>query len=197
LKTLLNCVRCAWAGSDALSIAYHDQEWGVPVHQDRALFEFLMLEGAQAGLSWFTILKKRQEYRVAFDEFDPLKISRYRGAKIEKLLANTGIVRNRLKIHGAVQNARAFLEVSGEFGTFNEYIWGFTGGEAIQNAWRSQKEVPARTGVSDAMSKDLKKRGFTFVGSTICYAFMQATGMVNDHLVSCFRYDQVSARKRN
>jgi DNA-3-methyladenine glycosylase I len=184
-------VRCPWSISDPLSTAYHDTEWGVPLRDDQALFEFLILEGAQAGLSWLTILKKRDAYRRAFDGFDAAKIARYREAKIEKLLANKGIVRNRLKIYGAVQNARACLAVAKEFGSFSNYIWGFTGGEPIQNAWKGRQAIPASTAVSDAMSKDLKKRGFTFVGSTICYAFMQATGMVNDHLVTCFRYRQV------
>jgi DNA-3-methyladenine glycosylase I len=163
----------------------------VPLDDDRALFEFLILEGAQAGLSWLTILKKREAYRRAFDGFDATKIARYREAKIQKLLANEGIVRNRLKIQSAVKNARACLAVAQEFGSFRNYIWGFTGGEPIQNGWKTHQDMPARTAVSDTMSKDLKKRGFTFVGSTICYAFMQATGMVNDHLVTCFRYKQV------
>jgi len=184
-------VRCPWSTSDPLSTAYHDAEWGVPLRDNRALFEFLILEGAQAGLSWLTILKKRDAYRQAFDRFDAAKIARYREAKIEKLLANEGIVRNRLKIRGTVQNARACLAVTKEFGSFGKYLWGFTGGEPIQNAWRTHTDMPASTAVSDAMSKDLKKRGFTFVGSTICYAFMQATGMVNDHLVTCFRYRQM------
>jgi DNA-3-methyladenine glycosylase I len=184
-------VRCPWSTSDPLSTAYHDAEWGVPLREDQALFEFLILEGAQAGLSWLTILKKRDAYRQAFDRFDVPKIARYGEAKIERLLANAGIVRNRLKIRGAVQNARACLAVTKEFGSFSHYLWGFTGGEPIQNAWKTHTEMPASTPFSDAMSKDLKKRGFTFVGSTICYAFMQATGMVNDHLVTCFRYRQV------
>ena len=189
-------VRCTWSTSDSLSAAYHDAEWGVPLRDDRALFEFLILEGAQAGLSWITILKKRAAYRAAFDNFDASKIVRYRAAKLEKLLANPGIVRNRLKIHGAVKNARACLDVTKEFGAFHKYLWQFTGGQPIQNAWKNHKNVPAFTAVSDAMSKDMKKRGFTFVGSTICYAFMQATGMVNDHLVSCYRYSQVQQRPR-
>ena len=171
--------------------AYHDAEWGVPLHDDRALFELLILEGAQAGLSWSTVLRKRAAYRLAFDQFAPVKIARYREAKLKKLLANPGIVRNRLKIYGTVQNARACLAATKEFGSFDNYFWQFTEGKAIQNERSSLSEVPARTAVSDAMSKDLKKRGFTFVGSTICYAFMQATGMVNDHLVTCFRYRQV------
>jgi DNA-3-methyladenine glycosylase I len=184
-------VRCPWSTSDPLSTAYHDAEWGVPLDDDRALFEFLILEGAQAGLSWLTILKKRAAYRQAFDQFDAVKIAHYRQVKIEKLLANEGIVRNRLKIQSAVKNARACVAVTEEFGSFRDYIWGFTGGQPIQNGWKTHNDVPARTALSDAMSKDLKKRGFTFVGSTICYAFMQATGMVNDHLVTCFRYQQV------
>jgi DNA-3-methyladenine glycosylase I len=184
-------VRCAWSTGDPLSTAYHDEEWGVPVRDDRRLFEFLILEGAQAGLSWLTILKKRDAYRLAFDDFDAGKIARYGEAKLEKLLGNAGIVRNRLKINSTVQNARACLAVTKEFGAFHKYLWQFTGGQPIQNSWQQQNELPASSAVSDAMSKDLKKRGFTFVGSTICYAFMQATGMVNDHVVSCFRYRQV------
>jgi DNA-3-methyladenine glycosylase I len=186
-----NLQRCPWSLSDPLSTAYHDSEWGVPLHDDRALFEFLILEGAQAGLSWSTILKKREAYRSAFDNFDAAKISRYREPKLEKLLADSGIVRNRLKINSTVQNACAFLEVRKEFGSFDAYIWQFTGGKPIQNAWQQHKEVPASTPVSDAMSKEMKKRGFSFVGTTICYAFMQATGLVNDHLVSCYRHRQV------
>jgi len=184
-------MRCAWA-RDNLSIAYHDEEWGVPVHDDRALFEFLILEGAQAGLSWSTILKKRPAYRVAFDRFNARKIARYDEAKIAALLANAGIVRNRLKINAAVRNAQAFLAVQKEFGSFDKYIWAFVGGRPIQNRRDRLQDLPARTPQSDAMSKDLLKRGFTFVGSTICYAFMQATGMVNDHLVGCFRHDELS-----
>lgn len=163
----------------------------MPAVSDQVLFEFLILEGAQAGLSWYTILKKRDAYREAFDNFDPIKIARYSDKKLESLLANPGLVRNRLKIHGTVQNARAYLAAVKEFGSFKTYLWHFIDGKPIQNAWQHQKEVPARTSVSDVLSKDLKKRGFTFVGSTICYAFMQATGMVNDHLVTCFRYQQV------
>jgi DNA-3-methyladenine glycosylase I len=187
-------MRCAWAGSDPLYIEYHDTEWGVPLHDDRRLFEMLVLEGAQAGLSWITILRKRSAYRKAFDDFDPRKVARYRQTRIERLLANDGIVRNRLKIEGTVRNAAAFLEVQREFGTFDAYVWRFVGGSPLQNARRSMKDVPATTPVSDAMSKDLKKRGFTFVGSTICYAFMQATGMVNDHVVDCFRYRAVGGQ---
>jgi len=163
----------------------------VPVHDDRVLFEFLILEGAQAGLSWITILKKRAAYRAAFDRFDPRKVARYDEARIALLLANDGIVRNRLKIRAAVQNAQSFLAVEKEFGTFDQYIWQFTGGRPLQNRWKEHRQMPAKTAQSDAMSKDLAKRGFKFVGSTICYAFMQATGMVNDHLISCFRYREL------
>jgi DNA-3-methyladenine glycosylase I len=184
-------LRCAWAARDALLMAYHDQEWGVPVHDDRALFEFLILEGAQAGLSWSTILNKRPAYRIAFDHFNPVKVARYDEVKIAALLEDAGIVRNRLKIRAAVQNARALLAVQKEFGSFDRYVWQFVGGKPIQNRWRQVEEVPPRAAESDAMSKDLMKRGFTFVGSTICYAFMQATGMVNDHVVGCFRYKQL------
>jgi DNA-3-methyladenine glycosylase I len=172
-------------------IAYHDAEWGVPLHDDRALFEFLILEGAQAGLSWSTILNKRENYRAAFDGFDPAKVARYSRRRIAALLANAGIVRNRLKVEAAVSNARAFLAVQKEFGSFDAYIWRFVDGRPVRNAWRTVAEAPARTAVSDAMSKDLAARGFRFVGSTICYAHMQATGMVNDHLVSCFRYSEL------
>lgn len=186
--------RCPWAKTD-LYVAYHDQEWGVPVHDDRLLFEFLVLEGAQAGLSWETILKKRENYREAFDHFDPKIIAKYGKKKRQSLLANTGIVRNRLKIEAAIQNAEAFLAVQREFGTFDQFIWQFVGGEPKQNAWKSIKDVPAKTTESDAMSKDLKRRGFKFVGSTICYAFMQAVGMVNDHLVGCFRHGEVAKYK--
>ncbi len=180
--------RCAWCGSDPLYLQYHDEEWGTPVHDDRALFEFLCLEGAQAGLSWITILKKRDNYRQAFDNFDAEKIARYDARQIEMLLQDPGIVRNRLKVNGFVKNARAYLELRDEFGTFDKYIWSFVGGRPRVNAWTSIREIPAHTSESDAMSKDLKKRGMTFVGSTICYAFMQACGMVNDHEVGCFRY---------
>jgi len=176
--------RCSWANGD-LYIAYHDKEWGVPVHDDRHLFEMLILEGAQAGLSWITILKKRDNYRKAFDRFDARKIARYDAAKIKKLLADPGIVRNKLKVNAAVQNAKAFLDVQKEFGSFDKYIWQFVGGKPIVNSWK-KGQTPARTKESDAMSKDLLKRGFKFVGSTICYAFMQAVGMVNDHMVECF-----------
>jgi DNA-3-methyladenine glycosylase I len=183
-KTLVCCI---WASND-LSTLYHDREWGVPQHDDRVLFEFLILEGAQAGLSWDTILRKRQNYRAAFDGFDPKKIARYDGRKTQQLLRDEGIVRNRLKIASAIRNAKAFLAVQKEFGSFDRYIWQFVGGKPRVNAWRLEEKIPARTPESDAMSKDLKKRGFNFVGSTICYAFMQATGMVNDHAVECFRH---------
>ena len=182
-----NIVRCRWA-SNPLSIAYHDREWGVPQHDDRVLFEFLILEGAQAGLSWDTILRKRENYRAAFNGFDPAKVARYGRRKAQALLRDEGIVRNRLKIASAIRNARAFLAVRKEFGSFDRYVWQFVGGKPRVNAWRLGQRLPARTAESDAMSKDLKKRGFNFVGSTICYAFMQATGMVNDHAVECFRY---------
>src|SRR5580658_8185277 len=187
--------RCQWA-SNELSIAYHDREWGVPVHDDRTLFEFLILEGAQAGLSWDTILRKRENYRKAFDGFDPAKVARYGARKTKQLLADAGIVRNRLKIAAAIQNAKAFLAVQKEFGSFDAYIWQFVGGTPKKNQWRDSKQLPARTAESDTMSKDLKRRGFKFVGSTICYAFMQAVGLVNDHLVECFRHTQLSRTMR-
>ena len=186
--------RCGWA-TDDLYIAYHDKEWGVPVHDDRTLFEFVVLEGAQAGLSWSTILKKRENYRAAFDQFDPQKVARYNEKKIARLLENPGIVRNKLKVNAAVQNAKSFLKVQEEFGSFDSYIWRFVEGKPIINHWKSLKELPARTKESDALSKDLISRGFKFVGTTICYAHMQATGMVNDHLVSCFRHREVSRLK--
>jgi len=179
-------VRCGWAEGDPLLVAYHDEEWGQPVHDDRKLFEFLLLEGAQAGLSWLTILRKREAYRLAFDDFDPEKVARYDARRIERLLANPGIVRNRLKIESAKKNARAFLEVQRELGSFARYQWQFMGGEPLQNRPRSPREVPPRTELSDALSKDLKKRGFSFVGSTIMYAYMQAVGMVDDHVADCF-----------
>jgi DNA-3-methyladenine glycosylase I len=178
--------RCPWAKND-LYIQYHDTEWGVPVHDDRRLFEFLILEGAQAGLSWETILKKRLSYRAAFDQFDAAVVARYGDKKVQTLLANPGIIRNRLKIHAAVRNAKAFLDVQQDLGSFSEHIWQFVGGAPKQNAWKSSKDVPESTAESDALSRDLKRRGFKFVGSTICYAFMQAVGMVNDHLADCFR----------
>ncbi len=179
--------RCAWAKGD-LYIEYHDHEWGVPVHDDRRLFEFLILEGAQAGLSWLTILKKREHYRLVLDGFDPAKVARYGPRKLRALLADPGIVRNRLKIESAVRNAKAFLAVQKEFGTFDRYVWRFVGGKPLRNHWKSLKEMPARTRESDALSQDLIQRGFKFAGSTICYAFMQAVGMVNDHTRNCFRY---------
>jgi DNA-3-methyladenine glycosylase I len=182
--------RCGWARNE-LAITYHDAEWGVPLHDDRGLFEFLILEGAQAGLSWDTILRKRENYRKAFDNFDVEKVARYTDKKIAKLLQDEGIIRNRLKIASAVSNAKAFLKVQKEFGSFDKYIWGFVNGKPIKNIWKEIGQVPAKTEVSDAISADMKKRGFNFVGSTIMYAHMQATGMVNDHLVSCFRYKQV------
>jgi len=182
--------RCPWATAEP-SITYHDEEWGVPVHDDRVLFEFLILEGAQAGLSWITILKKRENYRQAFDRFDPQKIARYRARDVERLLRNDGLVRNRLKITATIENAKAFLAVQKQFGTFDAYMWSFVGGAPIQNRWRRMAEVPARTAESDAMSHGLLRRGFKFVGSTICYAFMQATGMANDHLVSCPRHAEL------
>jgi DNA-3-methyladenine glycosylase I len=187
-------IRCPWAVGDEY-VAYHDVEWGVPVHDERLLFEFLILEGAQAGLSWATILKKRDNYRQAFDGFDPAVVAKYGQRKQQALLANAGIVRNRLKIESAISNARAFLEVQEKLGSFDEYVWSFVGGQPLQNDWKSHRQVPARTSQSDALSKDLKKRGFRFVGSTICYAFMQAVGMVNDHLVPCFRYAELQPRQ--
>jgi DNA-3-methyladenine glycosylase I len=187
--------RCEWLnynGKEApdFYVKYHDEEWGVPIHDDGLLFEFLILEGAQAGLSWVTILKKRDSYRKAYDNFDPVKIAKYDDAKQQELLQNEGIVRNRLKVAASIGNAKAFLAVQKEFASFDKYIWSFVGAKPIQNKWKSLKEVPATTKESDAMSKDLKKRGFKFVGSTICYAFMQAAGMVNDHTTDCFRYDE-------
>ena len=182
--------RCHWAQSE-LAIAYHDQEWGVPVHDDRKLFEFIVLDGAQAGLSWEIILRKREAFRAAFDNFDPRKVACYTPARIERLLTNPGIVRNRLKVVAAVTNARQFLEVQSEFGTFDRFIWQFVDGQTRHNRWRTPRQVPAHTPKSDAMSKELRRRGFKFVGSTICYAFMQAAGLVNDHLTGCFRYGEL------
>jgi DNA-3-methyladenine glycosylase I len=187
--------RCPWAKTD-LYVQYHDSEWGVPVHDDRLLFEFLILEGAQAGLSWETILNKRENYRAAFDQFEPAVIAAYGQKKRRSLLSDAGIVRNRLKIDAAIQNAQMFLVLRDEFAAFDAYIWGFVGGKPKQNAWKSIKDVPAQTPQSDAMSKDLKRRGFKFVGSTICYAFMQAVGMVNDHVVDCFRHGEVRSAAR-
>jgi len=184
--------RCPWSSSDPIYIRYHDREWGVPLHNDKKLFEFLILEGMQAGLSWLMILKKRENFRKAFSNFDPKKVARFDSIKVGRLLRDKSIVRNRLKLKAAIQNAKAFLRVQKEFGSFNKYIWQFVGGEPRMNRWKSLKDLPAKTRESDAMSEDLKKRGFSFVGSTICYAHMQATGMVNDHLISCFRYKEVS-----
>jgi DNA-3-methyladenine glycosylase I len=186
--------RCAWATTEP-AITYHDEEWGVPVHDDRVLFEFLILEGAQAGLSWATILKKRENYRKALDGFRPEKIARYNKRDVQRLLRNDGIVRNRLKIAATIENAKKFLAVKKEFGTFDAYLWSFVGGAPIQNRWRTLADVPARTAESDAMSRDLLRRGFKFVGSTICYAFIQAVGMANDHLVTCPRYTDLSASR--
>ena len=183
--------RCEWASGDPLMMRYHDEEWGVPVHDDRTLFEFLVLEGAQAGLSWLTVLRKRENYRQAFDNFEVEKVANYGEKKIAALLENTGIIRNRLKVRSAVTNAKAFLIVQQEFGSFDNYIWQFVHGEPIHNAWQNMAELPAKTEIAGALSKDLIKRGFKFVGPTICYAHMQATGMVNDHVVHCFRYPQL------
>jgi DNA-3-methyladenine glycosylase I len=183
--------RCTWAGDDPLYVDYHDNQWGVPLHDDQALFEMLILEGAQAGLSWRTILTKRENYRAAFDQFDPTIVAAYDETKIQELLNNPGIVRNKLKVRAAVTNARAFLEVQDEFGSFDAYIWGFVNHKPIINRWKTMNEIPAKTAESEAMSIDLKKRGFKFVGPTICYAYMQAIGIVNDHTVDCFRYGQL------
>ncbi len=185
--------RCAWARNE-LAIRYHDEEWGVPLHDDRKLFEFIVLDGAQAGLSWDIILKKRERYRAVFDQFDPAAVARYTQRKVNALLADPGIIRNRLKVAAAITNAKAFLATQKEFRTFDSYIWQFVGGKTIINRWPLPRQVPARTPESDAMSKDLKRRGFTFVGSTICYAFMQAAGMVNDHTTHCFRHAQLVRR---
>ena len=187
--------RCTWCGTQEPYISYHDNEWGIPSHDDRHLFEMLILEGAQAGLSWSTILKKREAYRAAFDNFDAVKIARYTPARVEQLMQNAGIVRNRLKINAAIKNAKTFLAVKKECGSFDTYIWRFVGGQPIVNSWKSITELPAKTEISDAMSKDMQKRGFTFVGSTICYAFMQAVGMVNDHTVDCWRYGTLPGRR--
>jgi len=183
--------RCEWANSDALYIDYHDLEWGVPVHDDRRLFEFIVLEGAQAGLSWITILRRREEYRKAFDDFNPRKVASYDEEKVKELLGNPGIIRNRLKINSAIKNAIAFQDIQEEYGGFDEYSWSFVGGRPIRNRWRTMGEIPATSQESNAMSKDMKKRGFSFFGPTICYAHMQAVGMVNDHVMDCFRYDEV------
>ena len=183
--------RCPWAGTDPLYVTYHDQEWGVPVHDDRTQFEFIVLEGAQAGLSWITILRKRPNYRLAFDDFNPVKVAAYDEARLASLLTNAGIVRNRLKLSAAIHNAQAFLNVQQAFGSFDAYIWGFVEGRPIHNAWTELQQIPAQTALSARISKDLVQRGFHFVGPTIVYAHMQATGMVNDHLVDCFRYEQL------
>jgi DNA-3-methyladenine glycosylase I len=183
--------RCTWAGSDPLYIKYHDTEWGVPVHDDRKWFEFLILEGAQAGLSWLTILKKRENYRKAFNNFNAAEIAAYDSAKVQTLLSDSGIIRNKLKIKAAIQNASSFLAVQQEIGSFDQYVRQFVGGKSLKNRWESVPEIPAQTVESTAMSRDLKQRGFKFVGPTICYAFMQATGLVNDHIVGCFRYEEV------
>ena len=187
----IGVIRCEWAGTESLYIAYHDNEWGVPVHDDRELFEMLILEGAQAGLSWSTILKKRENYRQAFDNFKPEIVAGYGDAKLDALLNDPGIVRNRLKIKSAILNAQAFLKVQEEFGSFDSFIWGFVGGEPIINSWQAMSDLPAKTPESEAMSEALKQRGFNFVGPTICYAFMQSIGMVNDHVVDCFRYAEL------
>lgn len=192
-----HCNRCQWAGDDEVYIQYHDMEWGVPVYDDRRLFEFLLLEGAQAGLSWITILKRREHYRKAFVDFDPQKVAGFTSAKVDKLLLNPGIIRNRLKIESAVNNAKAFLRVQAEFGSFSTYQWGFVDGRPIQNRFKSHGELPAKTPLSEALSKDLKKRGFSFVGPTIVYAHMQAVGMVNDHVMGCFRHEQVRRLAKN
>ena len=184
-------LRCQWSGDDPLMVQYHDEEWGVPKHDDRRLFEDLILDGAQAGLSWSTILRKRENYRQAFDNFNPVKIAAYDEAKIEALLQNPGIIRNRQKVLSAIRNAQAFLKVQEEFGSFDAYIWGFVGGKPVQNGWQSMSQLPAKTPLSEEISKDLKKRGFSFVGPTIVYAFMQAVGMVNDHTTDCFLYHEI------
>ncbi len=191
MDSTANRTRCVWAGNDPLYQAYHDEEWGVPVHDDRLLFEFLTLEGAQAGLSWITILRKRAAYRTAFANFDPEVVARFDGAKVAELLVNPGIVRNRLKVASTITNAQAFLKIQEEFGSYDAYQWRFVDGAPIQNSWQSMQEIPASTPLSEAMSRDLKKRGFRFVGSTICYAHMQAIGMVNDHTVDCFRWREL------
>ena len=192
----MNSKRCDWCGEDELYQQYHDNEWGVPCYDDATLFEFLLLEGAQAGLSWITILRKRENYRAAFDQFDPEKIARYSPKKIEKLLTNPGIVRNRLKVESAVRNAKAYLTILERESSFSDYIWQFVEGEPIQNRWKTMKQVPALTAESDRMSKQLKKEGFNFVGSTICYAYMQSMGMVNDHLTSCYRHKECAVASR-
>lgn len=192
MATTQKTTRCPWSGTEEIYVQYHDEEWGVPVHDDRKLFEFVLLEGAQAGLSWLTILKRREGYRKAFAGFDPVKVARFDAKKKAALLEDAGIIRNRAKVESAVKNAQAFLKLQEEFGSFAAYQWRFVDGRPVQNAWKEQKQVPATSPVSDAMSKDLKKRGFSFVGSTIIYAHMQAVGMVNDHVVSCFRHSEVA-----
>lgn len=187
--------RCEWSESDPIYIKYHDEEWGVPLHADVGLLEFLILDGMQAGLSWLTVLKKRENYRKAFDGFDPIKMSKYGNEKIESLMQNSGIIRNRLKINAAINNAKAFMRVKGEFGSFDDYIWGFVGRKPIINKWSMLNRIPANSAESDKMSKDLQSRGFSFAGSTICYAFMQAAGMVNDHMTYCFRYKELIKRR--
>jgi DNA-3-methyladenine glycosylase I len=188
--------RCDWANRSELEQSYHDHEWGVEIHDDRTLFEFLVLEGAQAGLSWSTILRKREGYRRAFDNFDARIISKYSENTVSRLLTNSEIIRNRLKINATITNARAFLQVQKEFGSFDRYIWQFVNGKPVQNSWRKMTDIPSRTPESDAMSKDLKKRGFKFIGATICYAFMQAVGMINDHVVDCFRYKELKKKRK-
>jgi DNA-3-methyladenine glycosylase I len=184
--------RCEWCGNNSLYMAYHDTEWGIPLHDEKLLFEFLILEGAQAGLNWLTILKKRNNYRKAFDSFDYKKVANYSEEDIERLLKDSGIIRNRLKIKSAIKNAKAFIDIQYEFGSFDKYIWSYANNKPIQNSWKSQEELPTKSEISEAMSKDLKKRGFNFVGPTICYAFMQAIGMVNDHTTACYRYKQIN-----
>ncbi|HEY3307770.1 MAG TPA: DNA-3-methyladenine glycosylase I [Desulfuromonadaceae bacterium] len=191
MDSSLPLIRCAWAGSDPAYIAYHDQEWGVPVHDDQSLFELLILEGAQAGLSWITILRRRESYRLAFADFDPAAVAKFDEARLNQMQTNTGIIRNRLKIASAVTNARAFLKVQAEFGSFDKYLWRFVDGAPLQNSWPILADIPASTPLSQSLSKDLKRRGFRFVGPTICYAFMQAVGMVNDHTTNCFRWNEL------
>ena len=184
--------RCTWCSDDPVYVSYHDEEWGVPVHDDRLLFEFLVLEGAQAGLSWLTILKKRENYRKAFDHFDIARVARYGQADVDRLLHDSGIVRNRLKIEAAIKNAKGVLTIQKEFGTFDDYVWGYVQGVPLQNCWKQMRDIPTKTAVSDQMSRDLKKRGFNFVGTTICYSFMQAVGLVNDHSEDCFRHRELA-----
>lgn len=197
MKKNLDKKRCAWCKNDPLYVAYHDTEWGVPIYDDRLLFEFLILEGMQAGLNWFTILKKRDAFRLAFSNFDAQKMAKFNQQKIEILLNNSNIIRNKLKINAAIENAKAFIKIKKEWDSFSNYIWHFVNGHPIQNHWDDIKQVPAKTSLSDVMSKDLKKRGFKFVGSTICYAFMQAVGMINDHTINCFTYKEIEKLCRN